>query len=241
MNTELAIPEEQTAAVAPPEPPKTNGPPPDAKALRTEHVGKLLGEAYMGASTLKLKPNEVKDLTEPFPDEDVEIRNFDGIVYISHMLLRSRLWKVFGPTEVSEICRERMVRTDTNEIAVDLVLMARGKFLAEAIGTAKWYPNNPKTSFGDVIESAWSEALRRCCKRIGVGTDVWKPQYIREWLEKNAVQQGGKWLRRDDPRAITPEPRKKTRDYPLKEPSEFQKVKAAVAAVPEDDSDDVPF
>ena len=38
-------------------------PPPDAKALRTEAVGALLSGAYAGASTLKLKPNEVKKLT----------------------------------------------------------------------------------------------------------------------------------------------------------------------------------
>jgi hypothetical protein len=201
-----------------------------------------LDSAYQGASTLKLKPNEIKDLIEPFPDEEVEIRNFDGIIYISHMLLRERLWKVFGPTEVAEICRERMVRTDTNEIAVDLVLMARGKFLAEAIGTAKWYPNNPKTSFGDVIESAWSEALRRCCKRIYCGTQVWRPAYIREWLEKNAVQFQGKWYRKDDPRSGNPvTAARKTKEYTLKEPSEFQKMKAAVAAAPEEDDDSVPF
>ncbi len=238
---ELAIPEEQTAAVAPPEPPK-NGTPPDAKALRTEHVGALLGHAYQGASMLKLKPNEVKELTEPFPDDAVEIRPHDGLIYLPHMVLRSRLWKVFGPTEVAEILRERAMSPETSEIMVDLVLMARGKFLAEAIGTAKWFPNNPKQSKGDAIESAWSEALRRCCKRISVGTDVWKPGYVREWIEKNAVQFQGKWYRKDDPRSgnhVTAA--RKPKEYTLKEPSEFQKVKAAVAAVPEEDSDDIPF
>ena len=90
--------------------PEPNGKPPaDAKQLRTEAVGALLSGAYQGASTLKLKPNEIKDLTEPFPDDAIEIRPFDGIIYISHMLLRDRLWKVFGPTEVAEICRERFI------------------------------------------------------------------------------------------------------------------------------------
>ena len=181
--------------------PEPNGKPPaDAKQLRTEAVGALLSGAYAGASTLKLKPNEIKDLTEPFPDDAIEIRPFDGIIYISHMLLRERLWKVFGPTEVAEICRERFIRSDSNEIAVDLVLMARGKFLAEGVGTAKYFPNNPKGSFGDTVESAWSEALRRCAKKIGLGTQVWRPQYVRDWLANNAVQQGGKWMRKDDPR-----------------------------------------
>ncbi len=236
-HTELAIPEEQTAAVAPPEPPKTNGPPPDAKALRTEHVGKLLGEAYMGASTLKLKPDEIKKLTADFPDDVIEIRP-DGLIFVPHMALRDRLSEVFGPLSVAEICRERMIRTESDEIAVDLVLMIRGVFAAEAIGTAKYYKNNPKTSFGDVVESAWSEALRRCAKKISCGTAVWRPDYVRRWLADNAVQQNGRWYKKETlPKEETP---RKARDYQLKEPSAFQKAKAAVAAVPEE-NDEPPF
>jgi hypothetical protein len=240
--TELMITEPNTETTLAKMPEVANGKPlPDAKALRTEAVGALLSGAYAGASTLKLKPNEVKDLTEPFPDDAIEIRPFDGIIYISHMLLRERLWKVFGPTEVAEICRERFMRPDSNEIAVDLVLMARGKFLAEGVGTAKYFPNNPKGSFGDTVEAAWSEALRRCCKKLGVGTQVWRPQFVREWLANNAVQQGGKWIRKD---AAVPQ-RKTGRDYTLKDEkpvSEFAKMKAAVQAVPDEvDESGVPF
>jgi hypothetical protein len=221
-------------------------PPPDAKALRTEAVGALLSGAYAGASTLKLKPNEVKDLTEPFPDDAIEIRPFDGIIYISHMLLRERLWKVFGPTEVAEICRERFMRPDSNEIAVDLVLMVRGKFVAEGVGTAKYYPNNAKGSFGDTVESAWSEALRRCAKKLGVGTAVWRPDYVRRWIADNAVEKAGKWYRKDDPR-IASAPKAKGREYtltPEKPVSEFQKMKAVVQAVGEPETDEstgIPF
>src|SRR5215510_7186773 len=70
-------------------------PPPDAKALRTSHVGTLLGEAYKGASTLKINKQEQKDLRADFPDEAVEIRPHDGIIYIGHMSLLERLWDVF--------------------------------------------------------------------------------------------------------------------------------------------------
>ena len=73
---ELALPEQETAPVPQPELPVTNhNPPPDAKALRTAHVGKLLDSAYQGASTLKLKPEESKKLREDFPDTSVEIRS----------------------------------------------------------------------------------------------------------------------------------------------------------------------
>jgi hypothetical protein len=204
--------------------------PHDAKQLRTEHVGALLGEAYKGASQLKLTKDEQKKLREDFPDNEIEIRPHDGIIYIGHMALRERLWAVFGPGAVAEICRERFMRSDANEIAVDLVLMIRGVFVAEAVGSAKYFPNNPKMTFGDVVESAWSEALRRCCKKFGVGTQVWRPAYVREWLEKNATQFGGKWHRKDEKPSQA-----KSREYTLKEPERKTHL-------PEKDEDEaIPF
>src|SRR5215471_9960203 len=201
-----------------PQSPVSGQPPPDAKTMRTSHIGQLLGEAYKGASTLKINKQEQKDLRADFPDEAVEIRPHDGIIYISHMALRERLWDVFGPTNVAEIVRERFIRSDTNEVAVDLVLMIRGVFIAEGVGTAKYYPNNPKASFGDTVEAAWSDAIRRCCKKFGVGTQVWRPQYVRDWLGKYAGSRDGKYFRRrpDEKPAAATVKGKTTKEYTLK-------------------------
>ncbi len=203
--------------------PNGKAPAADAKALRTEHVGKLLDHAYQSASNLKLKDGESKKLREDFPDTAIEIRPHDGIIYISHMTLRERLWEVFGCGHVAEICRERFMRADANEIAVDLVLMIRGAFVAEGVGSAKYFPNNSKMTFGDVVESAWSEAIRRCCKKFGVGTQVWRPDFVRRWIADNAVQFQGKWYRKDDPRSgdrsgsLKQAKSKTTREYALKD------------------------
>ncbi len=168
MSEELILPLPEN-----PQPEQNGKPTADAKQLRTEHVGKLLDHAYQGASALKLKDGEAKKLREDFPDTAIEIRPHDGFIYISHMTLRERLWDVFGPGHVAEICRERFMRPDSNEIAVDLVLMIRGCFVAEGVGTSKYYPNNPKGSFGDTVESAWSEALRRCdCANVWIRTTI---------------------------------------------------------------------
>ncbi len=212
-------------------------PPADAKALRTEHVGKLLDHAYQSASNLKLKDGESKKLREDFPDTAIEIRPHDGIIYISHMTLRERLWEVFGCGHVAEICRERFMRADANEIAVDLVLMIRGAFVAEGVGSAKYFPNNPKMTFGDVVESAWSEAIRRCCKKFGVGTQVWRPDFVRRWIADNAVQFQGKWYRKDDPRSGERggDPARKKREYDLKEPAPIKGKEV------DDDGDAIPF
>jgi hypothetical protein len=251
MNETEIVTEELAKVNPPPESTLAVGSPPDAKELRTGHIGKLLGLAYEGASTLKLNKQEQKELRADFPDESVEIRPHDGIIYISHMALRERLWDVFGPTNVAEICRERFIRSDTNEVAVDLVLMIRGVFIAEGVGTAKYYPNNPKASFGDTIEAAWSDAVRRCCKKFGVGTQVWRPQYVRDWLTNYAGQRDGKWFRRQ---SVAVESRNKrveekvtkakpSREYTLHEPesrSEEIRDKGQHGGVGEGD-DDLPF
>jgi len=236
--------------------PPVSSVPPDAKTLRTSHIGQLLGEAYKGASMLKLNKQEQKELRADFPDEAVEIRPHDGIIYISHMALRERLWDVFGPTNVAEVCRERFIRSDTNEVAVDLVLMIRGVFIAEGVGTAKYYPNNPKASFGDTVEAAWSDAIRRCCKKFGVGTQVWRPQYVRDWLAKFAGSRksaDGKtwWFRRlpeeskPNVKPVPPEARKKAREYTLKrepEPLEEHPMNPANQPPEEGDEDEpLPF
>src|SRR5262245_44494511 len=85
-----------------PEPVTTNHEKLDAKQLRVEHIAKILEQAYLKPS-LKLKPDEVKKLREDFPDEAIEIRPHDGIIYLSHMALRERLLDVFGPGQVREI------------------------------------------------------------------------------------------------------------------------------------------
>src|SRR5215471_2555450 len=240
-NTE-ALAEVESRAITKPEPVVNGGqPPPDAKALRTSHVGQLLGQAYLGASTLKLTKNETDRLTADFPDQAVEIRPHDGIIYIPHMVLRERLWEVFGPGQVAEICRERFMRADTNEIAVDLVLMIRGVYATEAVGTAKFFANNPRTNFGDTVESAWSDGIRRCCKRFYVGTQVWRPQYVRDWLEKYAVKRGDKWFKRHpEEKPATEKPKGKSREYTLKSEPELPPV-IPVEATDEHEPDDIPF
>jgi len=244
VNEELAKVDATPAQTAPQPPIAGQTPPPDAKTLRTSHIGQLLGEAYKGASTLKINKQEQKDLRADFPDDAVEIRPHDGIIYISHMALRERLWDVFGPTNVAEICRERFIRSDTNEVAVDLVLMIRGVFIAEGVGTAKYYPNNPKASFGDTIEAAWSDAIRRCCKKFGVGTQVWRPQYVRDWLAKYAGVRDGKYFRRNPEAESAPKKGKPSREYTLRDETKKSIVNDPLEEHPmnpADEDDDIPF
>ncbi len=58
-----------------------------------------------------------------------------------------------------------------------LVSVARGEqdyFSAEGIPTA--------------VEGCKSTALRRCCKDLGVASELWDPRYIRKFMAKNVKE-----------------------------------------------------
>ena len=227
MNEQLTL--EQTPQTTIEEKPNNGIPaPPDAKQLRVTHVGALLEKAYPKASTLKLKKEEWQALRAEFPDEAIEVRSEGGfeMYYIEHAELRELFLSVFPPGEISEIVRSHRTRADTNEVLVDLVLLIRGYYAAEAVATVKYYPNSPRANFGDSLESAQSEAFRRCAKHFGVGLQVWR----------SAWQEAYKLRRSKQPDRS----QKKVREYKLGDQPvapTFKQVRETMVA----DEPDMPF
>ncbi len=164
-------------------------PPQSPRELRTQHVGELLREAYLKGE-VELTEAETTKLCADFSDDIIRIRPHDGAPYIPHIYLRERLWSVFGPLGVREIVRDKFMKAETNEVAVDLVLLIHGAYASEGIGTAEYIPSNENADYGDVVESAWSNALMRCCKKIGVGTQMWRPGYCDNWKIQYAETYG---------------------------------------------------
>ena len=58
-----------------------------------------------------------------------------------------------------------------------------GKFISQAIG-------DHAISFGmseaTAIESSKSTALMRCCKDLGIGSDLWDPYFIQQWKDQHS-------------------------------------------------------
>ena len=228
----------------------TNGmpvaPPPDYKQLRTQHVGDLLSKAYQKASLLKLKREEWVLLTEEFPDEAIEVRTEykRELIYISHADLRERFLKVFHPGEMALIrTGEPMLRPDTNEVVVTLVMLIRGHFVAEATGRARYFPNNAAGSYADSVESAKSDAFRKCAKEFGVGLQAWRKSFQRAFMDRHAATRQGN---REQNAGANVQGGTRTsssgRTYsvkPMPEPT-FKEVREAATKEP-DEQDDIPF
>lgn len=204
-STELAptVPEQQLPAV------KSPG------DFRTESIAHALDAAYARASMLTLTEKEAAELAKDFPDEAFRLGagGDPELIYIEHAYLRKRLNEVLGVGAAVPIRRRewneefrysKQVGRDRWEprvgirIYVDLVLVVRGCVVGEAIGDACYYPDNAKTNYSDALESAKSNAFRRCCKEFGVGLQAWMKGWSEEWKRKNApAANGDKSAKRD--------------------------------------------
>jgi len=184
----------------------------DAKAARVDQVAQLLAPAYAAASTLKLTEAEDKALGERFDDRDVELRSHDGLLYVPHILISDRLNKVIGRGQWSLVRRSEKFDAQAGQLYAECILIIRGCYVGESIGAMQYHANNPKMNYGDALEGAQSEALRRiAAKRLGIGDQVWRPAYCRAWVEKYAEQFTApdgktKWRRKSFKPAPSPAP-----------------------------------
>jgi hypothetical protein len=50
------------------------------------------------------------------------------------------------------------------------------------------HTSNPNQSWASVWESAKSDCITRCCKDLGIASELWQPEFIRNWIKENAIQ-----------------------------------------------------
>lgn len=182
-----------------------------SQQARVHEVTDALAPAYAKASMLELTDEEIAQLQAEFPDELVEVRPHDGLIYIPHIHLSNRLNRVLRPGKWATICRrhwldkqmaERMVDgkkqiVDSSVMYGEYVLVVRGCYVGESIGGHPYVASNPKTNFSDALESTRAEALRRICgKSLGVGSQVWDPGYSKRWVQAHVFQQNGKYYKK---------------------------------------------
>ncbi len=178
---------------------------------RVMEVTDALAPAYARASQLILSAEEIAALQAVFPDDNVEIRPNDGLIYIPHIHISNRLNRVLHPGQWATICRRhwldrqiverwkdgKKANVDQTTMYGEYVLVIRGCFVGESIGGHPYVASNAKTNFSDALESTRAEALRRICgKTLGVGSQVWDPAYARNWVQQYAYQHKGDWAKK---------------------------------------------
>ncbi|KZV76030.1 mitochondrial genome maintenance MGM101 [Peniophora sp. CONT] len=168
--------------------------------------------SYHGLSSVPF-PKEVADiLLHPIDPLDVEIKP-DGLIYLPEIKYRRVLNRAFGPGGWG-----LAPRSETNVgpkiVSREYALVCMGRLVGIARGEQEYFdPNGIPTA----TEAVKSNALMRCCKDLGVASELWDPRFIREFKAKHAVEVFAEhlptkkkrklWRRKDQPKF----------DYPYKE------------------------
>jgi hypothetical protein len=124
-------------------------------------------------------------LLQKIDDDQVEIRP-DGLVYLPEIRYRRILNRTFGPGAWALM--PRSIDLGDNMLYYRGALFVHGRFVSEAIGEQQYFPNNDRMSYATAAEAAKSNCLVRCCKDLGIASDLWDPTFTRQWLATYAVE-----------------------------------------------------
>jgi hypothetical protein len=146
---------------------------------------------FEGASMAPFSPEAAAVLGAPVPEDEVEIRE-DGIVYLPGVAYRRILTRAFGVGAWALLPRGP-ARTMGDLVVYHGALYILGRFVSEAVGECQ---TRLGMSYASSLEGARTDCLTRCCKDLGVATELWDPTWREAWQAKYADK---KWAEPKEP------------------------------------------
>jgi hypothetical protein len=142
---------------------------------------------YVQPGTVPVDDRQMELLLSPVNDGDVEIRP-DGLVYLPEIKYRRILNRTFRPGGWAIMPIE--IRYDPKDKMMYYrgALFVAGTFVAETIGEQRYFEGNDQMSYATAAEAAKSNCMMRCCKDLGIASELWDPQYIQTWLATYATE-----------------------------------------------------
>ncbi|KIY66692.1 mitochondrial genome maintenance MGM101 [Cylindrobasidium torrendii FP15055 ss-10] len=139
--------------------------------------------SYFGLSVEPFSAQIADALQAPLEPRDIEIKP-DGMIYLPEIKYRRIMNKAFGPGGWG-----LAPRTETNVgpkiVSREYALVCHGRLVAIARGEQEYFdPNGVPTA----TEACKSNALMRCCKDLGIASELWDPRFIREFKAKHCVE-----------------------------------------------------
>ncbi|KAL6309776.1 mitochondrial genome maintenance MGM101 [Sparassis latifolia] len=171
-------------------------------------------KSYYGLSRQPFSKDVSEVLLSPIDPQDVEMKPvLDGLIYLPEIKYRRVLNKAFGPGGWGLAPRSE-TNVGPKVVSREYALVCLGRLVAIARGEQEYFdPSGIPTA----TEACKSNALMRCCKDLGVASELWDPRFIREFKQKYCVEVFAEnlvtkkkrklWRRKDQPKF----------DYPWKE------------------------
>lgn len=158
---------------------------------------------------------EISDiLLSPLKTEDIEIKP-DGLLYLPEIKYRRILNRAFGPGGWGLAPRTESYITP-KQISREYALICHGRLVSVARGEQDYFGGEEKIA--TALEGCKSNALMRCCKDLGIASELWDPSFIKTWKQKNCDEVFGEHVVTKRKKKLWKLKRNKTLDYP------YQKV-----------------
>lgn len=139
--------------------------------------------SYYGLGVAPVTKEQAATLARPLATTDIEVKP-DGIIYLPEIKYRRRLNEVFGPMGWGLAPRGEAIVGSTI-VTREYALVAQGRFVAQAQGENAYFSPDQLPSS---VEGTKSNALMRCCKDLGIGSELWDPEFIRKF-KKSEMQE----------------------------------------------------
>jgi|GEM_PF-3477705 len=156
-----------------------------AGSAQSENTVPFQINPYVGIAAQPFTAEQAELLLQTIGDDQVEIRP-DGLIYLPEIRYRRILNRTFGPGAWAVM--PRSIDLGDNMLYYRGALFIHGRFVSEAIGEQQYFPNNDRMSYATAAEAAKSNCLVRCCKDIGIASDLWDPTFTRQWLATYAIE-----------------------------------------------------
>lgn len=141
------------------------------------------GTSYLGLSVEPFSERAQAILQAPIPMDDVEVKP-DGIIYLPEIKYRRILNAAFGPGGWGLAPRGELHVGD-KIVTREFALVVAGRFVALARGECGYFGED---NIPNAVEGCKSNALTRCCKDLGIASELWDPRFIRRYIKEYTRQ-----------------------------------------------------
>lgn len=108
----------------------------------------------------------------------------DGILYLPEIKYRRILNKAFGPGAWGLAPRSE-TSVGPRVVSREYALVCQGRLVAIARGEQEYFD---PSGIATATEGCKSNALMRCCKDLGVASELWDPRFIRTFKSESCVE-----------------------------------------------------
>ncbi|GAA6058496.1 hypothetical protein JCM10212_006935 [Sporobolomyces blumeae] len=139
--------------------------------------------SFHGMSAVPFTERQAEILMRPLEAHEIEIKP-DGLIYLPEILYRRILNKAFGPGGWGMVPRGEMT-VMKGMVTREWGLIAGGRLVSVARGEQTFFdPSGLPTA----TEGCKSNALMRCCKDLGIASELWDPSFIRAYKAQHCVE-----------------------------------------------------